>query len=113
MLVFASEVNIQNLTMPPYNMQSTWVGDYKGEYECYWQDEDTKPYIMHWAGLKPHHEESKRRMIDEIFFFHLSASEIVEWKILDAYRANLNRKNKMSIKYFGRKIKKAIKVFVD
>jgi hypothetical protein len=75
LLVISTDVPIQNLTLPPYNMQSTWAGDYDGEYRSFWRTEQETPYLIHWAGLAM----EKPRPIDELFFQYLSASERREW----------------------------------
>src|SRR5690606_5994485 len=37
LLVNMSDVSIENLTLPPNEMQSTWAGDYESEYRSYWK----------------------------------------------------------------------------
>lgn len=51
LLVNLSKYPIVNLTLPPWNMESTWAGDYLDEYfEKFWTDDTVKPYLIHWAG---------------------------------------------------------------
>lgn len=53
LFVFLTGIAITNLTLPPYNMESTWAGDYLGQdFRNYWTDENKRPYIIHWAGYK-------------------------------------------------------------
>jgi hypothetical protein len=75
LLVNASGVRIENLTLPPWNQQSTWAGDYPGAYRGYWRSAAETPYLIHWAGM-PMHES---RPIHEIFLGHLTAAERAEW----------------------------------
>lgn len=75
LLVDAAGVPITNLTLPPHHMESTWAGDYPGEFEHYWRDPATKPYLIHWAGTKP----DGARPIDALFLQFLSAPEREEW----------------------------------
>ncbi|HEY1108011.1 MAG TPA: hypothetical protein VGE76_05245, partial [Opitutaceae bacterium] len=56
LLVHAAGVPVQNLTLPPWNQQSTWAGDYPGEYARYWKTEPETPYLIHWAGVPMHIE---------------------------------------------------------
>lgn len=75
LLVNSSDVSIHNLTLPPWNMQSTWAGDYPGDYRRYWRTEQETPYLIHWAGTPM----DRPRPIDEIFLDHLTAGERREW----------------------------------
>ncbi len=92
-IVAKERVPIVNLTFPPYNMASTWAGDYPGDYEGYWSD-DNRPYLIHWAG--PTLDEP--RPINELFLNFLTRDEVVQWKEKqqirfakqrDAYRRSL------------------------
>jgi len=76
LLVHSTDVKILNLTLPPTYMESTWAGDYKNNYEQFWQDETRKPYIIHWAGTKP---GLKKLKIDEVFFNYLNEKEKYDW----------------------------------
>jgi hypothetical protein len=77
LLVYAHGVPITNLTLPPFNMPSTWAGDYLDarHYQDLWHNANhptlQRPYLMHWAGRKP--DGSKR--VDQLFFDHLSTGE--------------------------------------
>jgi len=76
LLIHLSKVNVHNLTLPPYNMESTWAGDYgDDDYERYWNDENKKPYIVHWAGCKMNTD----RPIDKLFLNYLSSGERKQW----------------------------------
>jgi len=77
LLVHLSKVNVQNLTLPPYNMESTWAGDYGEDYERYWKNPEKKPYLIHWAGCKM----DTNRPIDALFLNYLSAEEKEGWDI--------------------------------
>ena len=76
LLVNMTNVSIQNLTLPPYNMQSTWAGDYTGEYERYWKNETEKPYLIHWAGCSM----NDSKPINQLFTRFLSEEEKETWK---------------------------------
>ncbi len=76
LLVHLSKVPVTNLTLPPYNMQSTWAGDYTDEnYQRYWINESKKPYLIHWAGCKMY----TGRPIDQLFINYLTDNERLEW----------------------------------
>jgi hypothetical protein len=74
-LVNATGVRVTNLTMPPHNMQSTWAGDYDGDYRRYWRNDDETPYLIHWAGVPMY----VPRTIHEIFYNYLTTVERSEW----------------------------------
>ena len=57
-------------------MESTWAGDYPGEFSTYWQPPERQPYLIHWAGLKA----DGSRPIDELFTQFLTESERSQWK---------------------------------
>lgn len=110
MMVFASGVRIQNLTLPPINMESTWAGDYESEYENLWRDESKKPYIIHWAGRRPTFSKGRARNIDKIFYSYLTTEELTEWKFLDRQKEKEKFRTKFDIKRYARKMKKAVHV---
>ena len=75
-LVNLCNVPITNLTLPPVNMQSTWAGDYKNDqFNKYWLDDATKPYLIHWAGCKM----DINRPIDQLFLQNLTQQERIDW----------------------------------
>jgi hypothetical protein len=84
-------------------MESTWAGDYPGEYEHYWKDSDRKPYLIHWAGTRM----DVPRPINQIFYNYLTASEKAEWdeqvKTASVKRDKQNR----SFRALARKFKRA------
>jgi hypothetical protein len=83
LLVALKDVPIVNLTLPPYNMESTWVGDYHDpDYRTLWNTENT-PYFLHWAG--PCY--SWNRPPNEIFYEYLTREERLEWDEQQAIRA--------------------------
>lgn len=75
LLVNTASVEITNLTLPPYNRESSWAGDYPGEHEPLWQDPQRKPYLIHWAG--PTLEWPLP--INQIFYDFLTRAEKAEW----------------------------------
>ncbi len=76
LLVANSGVTINNLTLPPINMESTWAGDYEKEYKCHWKNETIKPYLIHWAGGVATHTNYP---INALFEEYLTKKEIGEW----------------------------------
>lgn len=97
LLVHLTGILIQNLTLPPYNMESTWAGDYPyHDYTHYWHNQHQKPYIIHWAGTKA----DGKHMIDHLFFDYLSKKEMETYKneYLKPRSSNLRQKLKQIIK---------------
>ena len=82
LLVAQSDVPFKNLTLPPMLMQSTWAGDYPGEFESLWRDQNRKPYLIHWAGPALQQDLS----INDLFYQFLTRAEIQEWKAQQAQR---------------------------
>jgi hypothetical protein len=71
-LVLLSGVPLQNLTLPPTSMESTWANDYDdADFTRYWKDEARKPYLLHWAGRKP----NGALPIDQLFLNFLTDAE--------------------------------------
>ena len=99
LLVHLTDVHISNLTLPPYNMESTWAGDYYGDYERYWRDPNKKPYIIHWAGEKM----NNTRPIDRLFYKFLTSEEKTIY--------NQSLEVKSSEKKLKYRMKKAIRAF--
>ena len=75
LLVAESRVEVANLTLPPTNMESTWAGDYHGDFLRFWKNEARMPYLIHWAGTRM----GRGRPIDQIFHSYLTDSEKSEW----------------------------------
>jgi len=71
LLAHLSGVPITNLTLPPHEMESTWAGDYPGEFKHYWRNARRKPYLIHWAGAKMDAD----RPITQLFLEHLEPPE--------------------------------------
>ncbi|QCR22605.1 hypothetical protein [Pontibacter sp. SGAir0037] len=108
LLVSLTGVPIINLSLPPYNMQSTWAGDYKEEgfEEVYWGAGNVKPYIVHWAGVPTH----RKLAINKYFLKQLTAEEALLWN--SKTEAELRHDNAISInKIRGKlhRIRKALK----
>jgi hypothetical protein len=78
LLVASTSIPVHNLTLPPHNMQSTWAGDYiDADFERFWVDEESKPYIIHWAGTPMW----TSRSIDNLFLQYLTADENAQWSL--------------------------------
>jgi len=75
LLVRSTGVPVQNLTLPPWNMQSSWAGDYPDEFRQYWKTPDETPYLIHWAGI----HMAQSRPIDGLIEQHLTPDEQDEW----------------------------------
>lgn len=72
LLVNQKNIKISNLTLPPYNMASTWAGDYLSISRIiYLEALNDKPYIIHWAGVSM----SNREGIHKYFFDLLQENE--------------------------------------
>jgi hypothetical protein len=108
LLVNASGVVIHNLTLPPRNMQSTWAGDYPGDYRHYWRTEDETPYLIHWAGVAM----DGARPINAIFLNHLTAAERAEWNSQLAAAKRQRRAAQTSLPARARRWRNAWRAFV-
>lgn len=108
LLVLMSGVSVNNLTLPPWNMESTWAGDYlEANYERYWKDLARMPYLIHWAGCAM----SKRRPIDELMERFLTADELRAWRSeveVSARRCDMKRR---SMRLLLRRLKSALRCF--
>ena len=71
LLIDLVDAPLVNLTLPPYFMESTWAGDYSGDWESYWRDDERKPLLLHWAGL----EIDGKRPIDSLYLQFLLPAE--------------------------------------
>jgi hypothetical protein len=83
-LVLSTDIPRTNLTLPPHNMESTWAGDYPGEFEHLWSTPSKMPYLIHWAG--PHTLDTDRP-INQLFYDWLAADELKQWGDLRRRRA--------------------------
>lgn len=75
LLVNSTDVPIHNLTLPPWNMQSTWAGDYPADFRQYWKTIDETPYLIHWAGTSM----AQFRPVDGLIDEQLTMEEQSEW----------------------------------
>ena len=101
LLVHEASVEITNLTLPPHKMESTWAGDYAGDYEKYWGDAQRKPYLIHWAGTAM----GAGRPIDKLFYNYLTRAERTEWE-----ERNLGKKSSGTpLRGVARRVKRALK----
>ncbi|HYE33189.1 MAG TPA: hypothetical protein VEH27_17305 [Methylomirabilota bacterium] len=107
MLVAASGVVVTNLTLPPFRMQSTWAGDYCGEYRRYWKSVEETPYLIHWAGVPMH----APRPIDEIFLSFLTRKERAEWEAEVEAKRRAEAARNSSFVGRGRKLKRKLRAF--
>jgi hypothetical protein len=76
LLVNATSVHVNNLTLAPDPIESTWAGDYKdNSFASKWNDQN-KPYLIHWAGciMDP------GSPIDNLFYNYLTEKEKEEWR---------------------------------
>jgi hypothetical protein len=110
LLVNATGVPIQNLTLPPWHMQSTWAGDYgdSADYRRHWRSEAVTPYLIHWAGCPIH----VPRPIDELFLGHLTHAERAEWQERVAVSAQADKHARHSARSYLRRWCAAGRAFV-
>lgn len=106
LLVNASGANITNITLPPYNTESSWAGDYIGDYQHKWQNEHKTPYIIHWAGC----QMNTMRPIDQIFLKYLTDSEKQMWNYKLSVEAIQNNRIGNRIRRKVYRLKKAVKL---
>lgn len=88
LLVLSADVEVTNLTLPPYCLESSWAGDYPGEYEPLWQDPERKPYLIHWAGSTLEWPLP----INQIFYDFLTHAEKEEWD--EQLRRQIQKRNR-------------------
>jgi hypothetical protein len=108
LLVLSSGVPIHNLTLPPWNMESTWAGDYAEEYTSFWQNPETKPYFIHWAGMKMEEERPIHHLIDP----YLSPKELEEWQIQVRKDADKRAMKRRSLRARLGRVKRACTSFL-
>lgn len=103
-LVWLSNVEITNLTLPPTRMESTWAGDYSEDYSHYWRNPQRQPYLIHWAGMRM----DIPNPIHQIFYDFLTPDEKVEWDF-EVRTGNVQRsKQEHSLTKVARRVKRAI-----
>lgn len=73
LLVFLSGVKVTNLTLPPYYMESSWIGDYPDDTSEYWHPPHRKPYLMHYYGFA--HLMHLKRPVMKTFYDLLTVDE--------------------------------------
>ncbi len=73
-LVFQSGVEVTNLTLG--TMESTWAGDYPGIHYSFGWTNESKPYLIHWAGCAM----DIQRPIDKEFLQYLTPKETITWE---------------------------------
>jgi hypothetical protein len=105
LLVLETGIKVTNLTLPPISMESTWAGDYPGEYDHYWSIREHKPYLIHWAGTPL----DIPRPINQIFYNFLTPSEKLEWDEQLKSWSLKNKHKKRSFRVIASKVKAAFK----
>ncbi len=75
LLALHARLPVTNLTLPPHQMESTWAGDYPGEYESLWTGSDRMPMLIHWAGSVLERDLP----INDLFLRQLTPVERAEW----------------------------------
>ncbi len=78
-LSFLRRKQFVNLTLPPHEWESSWAGDYEGEFEHLWKDESRKPLLIHYAGETIPY---LNRPINRLFENFLTPEEAVEWNAI-------------------------------
>jgi hypothetical protein len=75
LLVLLSASPINNLTLPPTNLESSWAGHYSGAKIPSWRQASKKPFLLHWAGRKCDGSQA----VDELMLGYLSPTERLEF----------------------------------
>ena len=88
-LSFLRRKQFVNLTLPPHNWESSWAGDYEGEFEHLWIDELRKPLLIHYAGETIPY---LNRPINKLFENFLTLEEAGEWKAICCERLDFFKK---------------------
>ena len=90
LLVALSNVEVTNLSLPPYKMESTMAVDYLGEWEALWQS-GQRPYFIHYAGSVL----LDKLPINRLFYDFLTKEEQAEWDatVAKKMRESLWREN--------------------
>lgn len=102
LLVNASSASVNNLTLSPSPMESTWAGDYKSmDFSSRWNKQN-KPYLIHWAGCNM----DPGLPIDVLFYNYLTDNEKKEWEKELANKKQSQRKFKNRFVRVLKKIKK-------
>ncbi len=109
LLVWQSEIEILNLTLPPIRMESTWAGDYPDEFEHYWADSSRQPYLIHWAGIRM----DVPRPIHQIFYNFLTQAEKAEWDEQVRQWSLSYQRNNRSVRGIARRFKRAFQTVVQ
>ena len=86
LLVSLSEVEVTNLCLPPYKMESTMAIDYPGEWEGIWS-KGHRPYFIHYAGSVIGPEFP----ISRLFYDFLSKAERTDWAAIEEEKRNAQR----------------------
>jgi len=110
LLVNSTDVPLQNLTLPPIAMESTWAGDYPDEaFESTWHDPRRKPYLIHWAGCNM----NTGRPIDRLFTDYLTKAEQAEWREEVALKARREAASRGAVLHHLRKLVRGARAFCD
>jgi hypothetical protein len=110
LLANLSGVPIHNLTLPPVSMESTWAGSYPDDnFAAYWQNEQRKPYLVHWAGC----DVTVPRPIDQLFLDYFTEDESRRWQqeVADTLARKIRRQR--SLKTQLRKLAHASQAFMS
>lgn len=86
LLVSLTDVEVTNLCMPPYRMESTMAVDYPGEWEGIWS-RGHRPYFIHYAGSGL----GQNLPINRLYYDFMSQAERKEWDALEEERRNSRR----------------------
>ena len=110
LLVASTSIPVHNLTLSPFNMQSTWAGDYMdADYERFWPDEKSMPYLIHWAGT----QMWTLRPIDNLFLQYLTADENAQWSLQVEDQKQRFIAKKRSVRTIVRRLFKAAKFVLN
>lgn len=75
LLVATHSIKFTNITLPPYNFESSWAGDYKDNIGFNLLNSPKGPYMVHWAGFPLIYTDK----INNIFYSYMTEKEKNEW----------------------------------
>ena len=106
LLVLLSGRPINNLTLPPLNLESSWAGHYKGLGSPKWGGSSNQPFLLHWAGRKCDGREG----VDELMLKHLSNSERLDYLSSLSPAPSLYERTKWFVRDLYRTVRNVIRL---
>ncbi len=106
-LVLRTGVAVTSLMLQPHLMESTWAGDYPGDYLSYWKNPRTRPYLIHWAGLGNRED----RPIDRLYLEFLTQEEQRQWREQRDTRHRRSRRLGTRMRGWAVRFRKGLRAF--